>query len=44
MAASCLGMFKSSSINEDEIQKLVVDHLLPPDVVLQWWSSLALQN
>jgi hypothetical protein len=39
MAASCLEMFKTSSVDEEEILKLVADHLLPPPLlhaILQW--------
>jgi hypothetical protein len=37
MASSHPEMFKSSTVNERGILKLVEDHLLPPWVVLQWW-------
>jgi hypothetical protein len=36
MAASRVEMFKPFSINAEEIQNLIDDHLLPPQAVLQW--------
>jgi hypothetical protein len=36
MAASHPVMFKTSSIDEDDIHRLVTDHLLPPHAILQW--------
>jgi hypothetical protein len=36
MAASRPELFKTSTVDEDEILKLVTDHLLPTRAVLQW--------
>jgi hypothetical protein len=36
MAASHPEMFKTSIVNEEEILKLLEDHLLPPRAILQW--------
>jgi hypothetical protein len=37
MAASHPEMFKRSTINKEEILKLVDDHLISPQAILQWW-------
>jgi hypothetical protein len=36
MAASRPKMFKTSIVDEEEILKLLEDHLLPPRAILQW--------
>jgi hypothetical protein len=39
LATSCPETFKASTIDEEEILKLVEDHLVSILVVLQWWPT-----
>jgi hypothetical protein len=40
MAALRLEMFKTSTVNEDEICKLLTDHLLSPRAIIQWRPAM----